>query len=62
MYRTYKLKGDEKYFISFWDGDCTIYTVFETEEEMKKEKQRLQKIDTEYEETLKLMINESRGK
>lgn len=53
MYRTYELEGNEKYVISFWDGDCTTYTVFETEEEMKEEKERLKKIDDEYEEKMK---------
>lgn len=56
MYRTYKLEGNEKYFISNWDGDCTYYTVFETEEEMNKEKERLKKIDDEYKEAMKKLL------
>lgn len=56
MYRTYKLEGNEKYFISSWDGDYTYYTVFETEEEMNKEKERLKKIDDEYKEAMKKLF------
>ena len=44
MYRTYRLKGNEKYFIMTWDGDCYSYTVFDSQEEMDEDKKRLKKI------------------
>ena len=57
MYRTYKLNGNEKYFIHHWDGDCSSYSVFETLEEMNEEKKRLKKIEDEYNEAMKRYLN-----
>lgn len=57
MYRTYKLKGDEKYVITNWDGDCTSYSVFENQEEMEEEKKRLKKIEDEYNENMRKYLN-----
>lgn len=50
MKRTYNLtKEDKKKFItSAWDGDTTIYTVYENEEEYNKEKNRLKAIEEEF--------------
>ena len=47
MYRTYELKGNEEFVIKHWDGDCTYYSVCETEDELKSEQERIKKIDEE---------------
>lgn len=57
MYRTYELTGNEKYFISNWDGDCMSYSVFDSPEEMEQEKQRLKKIEDEYKEAMRRYLN-----
>ena len=58
MYRTYELTEEEKKkpILSAWDGDTTIYTVFENEEEKQEEQKRLDKIQKEYEEKMKAYI------
>jgi hypothetical protein len=61
MYRTYELKGNEKYFIFSWSGDTGYYSVFETLEEMEKEKKRLKKIEKEYEEAMKRYLTSNCG-
>ena len=51
MYRTYNLTNEEminKFIISMFDGDTIIHTVFENEEEYKREQEKIKKIDVEY--------------
>lgn len=49
MYRTWNFPENEKYVISHWDGDTSSYTVCESEEEYKKETERIRKIREESE-------------
>lgn len=50
--RVWELPKDSKYYLSYWDGDTFSYEVFDTEEEMNKEKERLAKINKEYEDNM----------
>lgn len=47
MYNSYTKPKDNQIYISLWDGDCWIYTVFDTEEEKQEEVNRRKKIDEE---------------
>ena len=49
MYRVWKLTEEDKKkpHFSFWTGDCLAYSVFETEEEMAEELERVRKIEEE---------------
>jgi len=50
MYRTYERPIEGTIYISLFDGDCTTYTVFESEEEKEMEQKRIKKINIEAEE------------
>lgn len=47
MYCTYHKPEEGSISIMRWDGDCHIWTVFESEAEKKAELARLKKIDDE---------------
>ena len=57
MKRTYHQPTKNQIFISSWDGGCTYYTIFESEEEKQIEIARLKKIDDEYKESIKAYLN-----
>lgn len=56
MYRTYKLKGDEKYVISMDCGDCMAWTACDNKQEYDEEKARLDRIDEEYRKAKEALI------
>lgn len=50
MYRVYKVTEREegKLVHAWWDGDCYIYDIFESQEEYDEEMARIKKIDDEW--------------
>ncbi|MDF2615368.1 MAG: hypothetical protein K0Q47_23 [Sedimentibacter sp.] len=47
MINSYQSPKEGEIFISMWDGDCMIYTIFDTEEEKAAEVARRKKINDE---------------
>ncbi len=55
MYSTYFLSNEDskKPHVSIWDGEQFLYTIFDNETEEKQERERLKKIDEEYNQKMK---------
>ncbi len=58
MYCTYHLTDKEKgkKITSFWDGDCTIYTVYENDEEYEKDLKRIKRLQEEHERNIEAYL------